>query len=91
DMPPEAFQNLWDTVKAGRSWMGAVKNRRKDGGFYWVLASVTPLWENGQITGYMSVRTKLPADQRAEAERAYALLRDSKGGGYRIEDGIIRA
>ncbi|UYO46006.1 MCP four helix bundle domain-containing protein [Rhodopseudomonas palustris] len=90
DMPPEAFQNLWDTLKAGRPWVGAVKNRRKSGGFYWVLASATPLWENGQVTGYMSVRTKLPADQRAEAEHVYGLLRNNKAHGYRIDDGIIR-
>lgn len=90
DMPPAAFQNLWDTLKAGKPWVGAVKNRRKDGGFYWVLASATPIWENGQVTGYMSVRTKLPADQRAEAERVYALLRDGKAQGYRIDGGIIR-
>ncbi|RED21879.1 methyl-accepting chemotaxis sensory transducer with TarH sensor /methyl-accepting chemotaxis sensory transducer with Pas/Pac sensor [Rhodopseudomonas thermotolerans] len=90
DMPVEAFQNLWDTLKAGRPWVGAVKNRRKNGGFYWVLASATPLWENGEVTGYMSVRTKLPADQRAEAEHVYALLRDNKAHGYKIDDGIIR-
>ena len=42
DMPPEAFANLWDTVKAGRPWYGAVKNRRKDGSYYWVMASVSP-------------------------------------------------
>ncbi|QDL96570.1 PAS domain S-box protein [Rhodopseudomonas palustris] len=90
DMPAEAFQNLWDTLKAGRPWVGAVKNRRKNGGFYWVLASATPLWENGEVTGYMSVRTKLPADQRAEAERVYALLAANKAHGYKIDDGIIR-
>lgn len=90
DMPPEAFQNLWETLKAGKPWSGAVKNRRKDGGFYWVLASVTPIWENGQIAGYMSVRTKLSADQRAEAERVYALMRANKARNYRIEAGIIR-
>ena len=72
DMPPEAFEDLWITVQAGKPWVGAVKNRRKNGDFYWVLASVTPIWENGQVTGYMSIRSKLPADQRAEAEHVYA-------------------
>ena len=56
-------------IKAGKPWAGAVKNRRKNGDYYWVQASATPIWENGQITGYMSVRTKLAADQREEAER----------------------
>jgi PAS domain S-box-containing protein len=64
DMPPEAFENLWTTLQAGKPWAGAVKNRRKNGDFYWVLATASPIRENGQITGYTSIRTKLPADQR---------------------------
>jgi len=66
------------TLKAGKPWAGAVKNRRKNGDFYWVLASATPIWENGQVTGYMSIRSRLSADQRAEAEHVYALLRANK-------------
>ncbi len=90
DMPPEAFENLWKTLKAGKPWTGVVKNRRKNGDFYWALGTASPIRENGQITGYTSVRTKLPADQRAEAEQVYALLRARKAHGYRIDAGIIR-
>jgi PAS domain S-box-containing protein len=90
DMPVEAFQNLWDTLQAGKPWAGAVKNRRKNGDFYWVLATASPLRENGQIVGYTSIRTKLPADQRAEAEQVYALLRAKKAQAYRIDAGIVR-
>jgi PAS domain S-box-containing protein len=90
DMPPEAFEDLWATLKAGKPWTGAVKNRRKNGDFYWVLASATPIWENGAVTGYMSIRTKLPADQRDEAEKIYALIRAKKAGDYRVDSGIIR-
>ncbi|THD53322.1 MAG: PAS domain S-box protein [Bradyrhizobium sp.] len=90
DMPPEAFENLWDTLKAGKPWVGAVKNRRKNGDFYWVLATASPIRENGQITGFTSIRTKLPADQRAEAEQVYAALRAKKAHGYKIDAGIIR-
>ena len=90
DMPPEAFANLWDTLKAGKPWAGAVKNRRKNGDFYWVLASATPIWEGGHVTGYMSIRSKLPADQREEAERVYALFRANKAQAYRVEAGMIR-
>jgi aerotaxis receptor len=90
DMPPEVFENLRDTLKAGKPWAGAVKNRRKNGEFYWVLASATPIYEGGQITGYMSIRTRLPADQREEAEQVYASLRARKASGYRIDAGVIR-
>jgi PAS domain S-box-containing protein len=90
DMPPEAFANLWDTLKAGKPWAGAVKNRRKNGDFYWVLASATPIWEGGQVTGYMSIRSKLPADQREEAERVYALIRANKAQAYTLSAGVVR-
>ena len=42
DMPPAAFAHLWQTLKAGKSWMGLVKNRCKNGDHYWVSAYVTP-------------------------------------------------
>ncbi|MFL9828664.1 methyl-accepting chemotaxis protein [Rhodoplanes sp. SY1] len=90
DMPPEAFADLWATLKSGKPWAGAVKNRRKNGDFYWVMASATPVYENGTVTGYMSIRTKLPADQRIEAERVYGLLRDKKAGAYSVTGGVIR-
>jgi aerotaxis receptor len=90
DMPPEAFDNLWDTLKAGKPWLGAVKNRRKNGDFYWVLATASPIRENGQVTGFTSIRTKLPVDQRKLAEEVYAAIRDKKSHGYRIDAGIIR-
>ena len=90
DMPPEAFDDLWTTIKAGMPWAGAVKNRRKNGDFYWVRAAATPIWENGQIAGYMSIRTKLPAEQRAEAEHVYGLIRGKKAQNYTVNAGLIR-
>lgn len=90
DMPPAAFENLWDTIKIGKPWAGAVKNRRKNGDFYWVLASATPIFQAGQISGYMSIRSKLPVDQREEAERVYGQINVGGGKGYRIDAGMIR-
>src|SRR3954449_2360854 len=90
DMPPEAFDNLWDTLKAGKPWLGAGKNRRKNGDFYWVLATASPIRENGQVTGFTSIRTRLPADQRKLAEEVYAAIREKKPHGYRVDAGIIR-
>jgi PAS domain S-box-containing protein len=58
DMPPEAFADLWKHIQAGKLWHGFVKNRCKNGNFYWVEANVTPITEHGKITGYLSVRTK---------------------------------
>ena len=90
EMPPEAFDNLWTTLKAGKPWLGAVKNRRKNGDFYWVLATASPIRENGEVKGFTSIRTKLPPDQRALAEEVYAAIREQRRHSYRIDAGIIR-
>jgi aerotaxis receptor len=71
DMPPAAFADLWRTIQAGHPWRGFVKNRAKNGDFYWVEAYVTPITENGIITGYMSVRTPPAREDVAAAEAAY--------------------
>lgn len=74
-MPAEAFANLWQTLKAGRPWEGLVKNRTKTGDFYWVRANVTPVVENGTLTGYISIRGIPSRAAVAEAEAAYAKIR----------------
>ncbi|MCV6587864.1 MAG: methyl-accepting chemotaxis protein [Marinobacterium sp.] len=72
DMPAAAFGDLWCKLRAGQPWRGVVKNRAKEGGFYWVDAYVTPLYEQGQIVGYQSVRRR-PADEvKQRAQRMYA-------------------
>lgn len=89
DMPPQAYEDLWDTIQSGRSWLGVVKNRRKDGGYYWVLANVTPIIENGRITGYTSVRVKPSEAQIEAAEQFYSDLREGRVRGRRIKQGQV--
>jgi aerotaxis receptor len=74
DMPPQAFADLWTTVKAGRPWRGIVKNRCKNGDFYWVDALVVPVIQADRITGYMSVRHKPSREQIAQADALYQKL-----------------
>ncbi|MDP2154252.1 MAG: methyl-accepting chemotaxis protein [Methylotenera sp.] len=71
DMPPAAFADLWNTVKAGKPWNGLVKNRCKNGDHYWVEANVAPVRENGEIVGYMSVRSKVTRKQIEDIEPIY--------------------
>jgi PAS domain S-box-containing protein len=78
DMPPEAFADLWETVKAGKPWNGIVKNRCKNGDYYWVEANVAPIRENGEITSYMSVRSKASRQQIEAADALYAQMRAGK-------------
>jgi len=89
DMPPEAFQDLWDTLKAGRPWKGHVKNRCKNGDFYWVEAHAAPMWEGDKVVGYMSARRKPAPDKVAAAEGAYRLFRENKARGLAIRDGWV--
>jgi aerotaxis receptor len=77
DMPVEAYADLWATIKSGLPWTGMVKNRCKNGDYYWVLANVTPVVENGKVTGYMSVRIKPTREQINQAAQLY---RDIQAG-----------
>ncbi len=74
DMPPAAFEDLWQTIQAGRPWSGIVKNRCKNGDHYWVEAFVTPVMRDGEVVGYQSVRSRPSEQQIEEAEALYAAL-----------------
>lgn len=89
DMPPEAFADFWATLQACSPWTGAVKNRCKNGDYYWVLASATPLQENGSVIGYMSVRKPLPKEDRAAVEAGYRQFVEGKAKGLAIRNGQI--
>ena len=87
DMPPEAFADLWRTLQAGEPWTGMVKNRRKNGDFYWVMANVVPVKENGSTVGYMSVRTTPTRAQVAAASELYRKFREGSQGKLAISKG----
>ncbi len=74
DMPAAAFKMLWDTLKENKKWHGYVKNLRKDGGYYWVYATVIPNIRGGQLMGYTSVRRKPSRTKVREAEELYRTL-----------------
>ncbi|HUX63248.1 methyl-accepting chemotaxis protein [Sulfuricella sp.] len=78
DMPPQAFADLWETVKKGQPWRGVVKNRCKNGDHYWVDAFVVPVRKHNQITGYMSVRTEPAREQINAAEMLYKQLNQTR-------------
>jgi len=75
DMPRIAFKGLWDDLQEKGFWTGIVKNRRKDGGYYWVHATaLRKVHPNGDIT-YLSVR-RVP--DRAEVEACIPLYAELK-------------
>lgn len=89
DMPVEAFADMWRYLKAGHSWTGIVKNRRKDGGFYWVLANVSPMWDGKRNIGYASVRMKAPRELIPATDAIYRKFREGKARGLRVERGHV--
>jgi len=89
DMPPAAYADLWRTIKAGQPWSGIVKNRRKNGDFYWVQANVTPVVERGRTTGFLSVRVKPERAEVAAAQALYARMRAGTALGIEIQAGEV--
>ncbi|URD67659.1 PAS domain-containing protein [Conchiformibius steedae DSM 2580] len=72
DMPEAVFRDLWETLQAGKKWYGYVKNLRKDGGCYWVYATVIPNIRKGEVQGYTSVRRKPARSKIEEVSALYA-------------------
>lgn len=79
DMPQSAFKQMWGTILSKESWMGLVKNSRKDGGYYWVSAFITPITDAaGKVVEYQSVRSKPNREWVKRAEHLYSQLRQGK-------------
>ena len=92
DMPAEAYADMWASLKADRPWTGLLRNRCKNGDYYWALTNITPIYELGQCTGYLSVSSKPDAEQTAAAAKSYARFRSGRAGGMRFENGkVVRA
>jgi aerotaxis receptor len=89
DMPREAFGDMWATIRGGRPWTALVKNRRKNGDFYWVRANVTPVIEHGKAVGFLSVRVKPSRDEVASADALYARMRAGAMGSLRLSQGAL--
>lgn len=68
EMPASLYDDLWSTISSGRTWEGEIKNRRKDGGFYWVHAYISPVWaEDHSIIGYNAIRLDITDRKKVEA------------------------
>lgn len=78
DMPSAAFQWLWGDLKAEKPWTAAIKNRAKNGDYYWVIANVSPIYQNGKIVEYMSVRSMPSRQQITQAEKLYSDLNSGR-------------
>ncbi|MCV5341315.1 PAS domain-containing protein, partial [Escherichia coli] len=81
DMPKADFGAMWARLKEGKAWRGMVKNSTKSGGYYWVDAYVTPIYEKTQVVGYQSVRVNPKREWVDIAAKAYkGMLAAEKAG-----------
>lgn len=89
DMPVEAFADMWRSLKAGESWSALVKNRRQNGDHYWVSANAAPMRRNGQVVGYLSVRTKPSREAVEAAEQLYRRFKERRSKGLAFHRGLL--
>lgn len=78
DMPTAVFEYFWKSIQALRPWQGLVKNKTKSGDFYWVNASVLPIFKNGKLHEYLSVRRSPSREDIEQAEQLYRQLNTNK-------------
>lgn len=93
DVPAEAFRDLWDTLGQGMPWTGVVKNRRKNGDHYWVVANVTPVMDGEKTVAYLSVRTEPTREQIQAFEALFATMRAEQQNGvlvHRLQHGALQ-
>ena len=65
--PPKFFTELWDTISDGNVWDGEIKNRKKDGSFYWVKTIIIPIMDSEKnITNYVSVTTNITKEKEIQ-------------------------
>ncbi len=90
DMPKEAFADMWFTLQQGEPWTGIVKNRRKNGDYYWVRANAVPLVRHGKTTGYMSIRTKPTREEIAAVEPLYQAMNEGRAKRKIVKGLVLR-
>ncbi|WP_058912461.1 PAS domain-containing methyl-accepting chemotaxis protein [Entomohabitans teleogrylli] len=89
DMPKQVFADMWATLKKGHPWTGLVKNRRKNGDYYWVRANAVPIVRNNQTIGFMSIRTKATREEIEQASQRYRAMNEGKMPGRRFHSGLL--
>jgi len=79
DMSDDVFKEIWESITAGRNWQGEIKNKTKEGGYYWVYSRIYPIYKpSGEKYGYTAIRQDI-TDKKTIEEIA---IRDGMTGIY---------
>ena len=72
--PPEFFKDMWETISSGKFWQGEIKNKAKDGSYYWVYSTIYPAYnQQGMIESYVSIRFDITKRKSLEKELQIAI------------------
>lgn len=84
--PQELFVDLWKTISSGKIWRGEVKNRAKDGSYYWVDATIVPIFgRDGKITNYAALRTIINEKKEIEEKNDQHLAELEKMNRFTVD------
>jgi methyl-accepting chemotaxis protein len=89
DMPKQVYADLWKTLAKKHTWTGLIKNKRKDGGFYWIRASITPMFQRETVIGYIAVHRNACEKEIKEISQIYDLMRAGTFKGDIIAGNIV--
>ncbi|MCW8347140.1 methyl-accepting chemotaxis protein [Vibrio sp. ZSDZ65] len=89
DMPKEVFKDFWREINLGNCWSGIIKNRQKNGGYYWVKSDVTPLYKDGVQLGFMSVRSMPNKVDLEKVKIQYSQFNEGEQGDLVIKRGKV--
>ena len=84
DMPKSVFKDIWETLKKRQSWQGTIKNKRKDGGYYWVHANISGVYKDGKLVEYKSLRTPVSREVKIMKQNEYDKMRQEEEDSSRI-------
>lgn len=71
DMPNEIFQELWETICSDEVWQGYMKNKTRDGNYYWVYSTIYPYTNTKDEKCYMSIRRKASKEKIEKIQAVY--------------------